>query len=97
MNKNAQNKYLSLNEQIAEANDRDGFVPPCRSKPEVFFPEDFFDPTQRRAVEFLAKKMCGRCRFENECLDYALTAREQAGVWGGLTTRERADILRKKV
>lgn len=95
MNKIAQNKYLLLNERIIEANDTTGFVPPCRSKPEVFFPEDFFDPSQRRAVEYLAKKMCGRCLFENECLDYALTAREPFGIYGGMTARERADLNRR--
>lgn len=95
MNREAQEKYLSLNHRIMAENDRNGFVPPCRKRPELFFPEDFFEPSEKASVEAWAKKLCGSCLFENECLDYALTSKETAGIWGGLTTRERSNLLRR--
>lgn len=39
-----------------------------------------------------AKAVCGRCLVRSECLDYALTERITAGVWGGTTPNERAQI-----
>ena len=30
------------------------------------------------------------------CLEYALTAREKDGVWGGLTERERRRLVRQR-
>lgn len=95
MHSEAQEKYLQLNERIIAENDRSGFVPPCRAKPALFFPEDFHQPGERRAVEELAKNLCGKCFFENECLSYALAAKETSGIWGGLTARERAGLLRR--
>jgi WhiB family redox-sensing transcriptional regulator len=37
----------------------------------------------------LAKKVCAGCDVKMECLDYALEKREEYGLWGGLTPRER--------
>ncbi len=88
-------KYLILNERIIAENERSGFVPPCRSKPQIFYPEDFYQNAEREAVERQAKALCGRCLFANECLDYALAAREFNGVWGGMTGRERQGLLRR--
>lgn len=95
MKSEAMEKYLRLNERIIAENERTGFVPPCRSRPKVFYPEDFYQPGEREAVEKVAKALCGRCLFANECLDYALEARETTGVWGGLTGRERQGMLRR--
>ena len=42
------------------------------------------------AVEHkLAKIVCGRCPVKRDCLDYAMTAPIDHGIWGGLTGRER--------
>jgi WhiB family redox-sensing transcriptional regulator len=91
----AQEQYLRLNERIIAENERSGYSPPCRSKPKIFFPEDYYKLAEREEVEKLAKALCGRCYFANECLNYALAARETSGVWGGLTSRERQAMLRK--
>jgi WhiB family redox-sensing transcriptional regulator len=88
-------KYLILNERIIAENERSGFVPPCRSRPKVFYPEDFYENAEREAMERTAKALCGRCLFSRECLDYALAARETTGVWGGMTGRERQGLLRR--
>jgi len=36
-----------------------------------------------------AKRICDGCVVRDDCLNYALDADEQFGVWGGLTVRER--------
>lgn len=95
MKSEAMEKYLRLNERIIAENERTGFVPPCRSRPKVFYPEDFYQNAEREAMEKTAKALCGRCLFANECLDYALEARETTGVWGGMTGRERQGLLRR--
>lgn len=41
-----------------------------------------------------AKAFCGQCRVQTKCLEWALK-REEFGVWGGTTARERASIRRE--
>lgn len=50
---------------------------------ELFFPEH--QGKSPRA----AKRICAVCPVQAECLEYALQHREQFGVWGGTTERER--------
>jgi len=69
----------------------------CKTNPDLFFPEDWDIGTtgmssQARA---LAKTMCLRCPLKSECLEYALEANEQFGIWGGLTGFERQQITKK--
>lgn len=45
-------------------------------------------PAEIRAV-------CQRCPVRDDCLDYALSTRQAHGVWGGLTTNERAALARR--
>ena len=42
-----------------------------------------------------AKSICARCVVREACLDSALRDRERIGVWGGMTARERARLLRR--
>ena len=53
----------------------------AQTDPEVFFPEVSEDPAAAVAV-------CRKCPVRQECLDYAIAAREQHGVWGGHTPNE---------
>jgi len=71
--------------------------PPCMTQPESFYPEDFGSPneerskyneTMRSAIK-VAKKLCAQCPIKQECLEYAVEAEEEWGIWGGLTARER--------
>ena len=39
-----------------------------------------------------AKAVCGACPARVECLDWAVETNERAGVWGGATPDERAQI-----
>lgn len=54
---------------------------------EAFFPvgdnEAARDQTER------AKAICRRCPSRSACLSYALDTRQDVGVWGGLSERER--------
>ena len=62
----------------------------CRGlDPAVFFPED-------EAAAELAKAVCGLCAVRAACLEYALARREQQGVWGGCSERDRRRIARQR-
>ena len=69
----------------------------CKENPDVFFPEDWDIPGMADSAKArnLAKKMCLRCPIKSECLRYALNAKEQHGIWGGLTAHERRDLRQK--
>ena len=54
--------------------------------PEIFFPVG-------QESDTAAKEYCARCPVRGSCLDYALTAGEEFGVWGGLNEGERKAIL----
>lgn len=59
----------------------------------LFFPEKGGDG---RVDAQTAKTVCARCPVSQECLEYALAAREQWGVWGGATPMERRSIARRR-
>ena len=54
--------------------------------PDLFFPDV-------RDTARLAKRICGECPVQKECLDYAISAGEEYGVWGGTTELERRHLL----
>ena len=58
------------------------------SDPAVFFPVGS-DPAAAAVAAAAAKAVCDSCRVRQECLDYALEAREESGIWGGLDEAER--------
>lgn len=43
-----------------------------------------------------AKAVCGECRVAEECLAWAIRTGEQQGIWGGLTYRERNQLLAER-
>lgn len=55
----------------------------------IFYPEEDDDAEP-------AKGVCAGCGVRVACLEYALTSREKAGVWGGATERERRRIIRQR-
>lgn len=64
----------------------------CRdTDPEQWFPQKSTDP---KAVQKL-RQFCHECPVEAECLQHALTHKEE-GFWGGLLERERKRILKNK-
>ncbi len=58
----------------------------------------FFPPTQperrdeKRFREDSAKAICVDCSVRDHCLSYALSIREQHGIWGGLSEAERREL-----
>ena len=69
----------------------------CRQvDPETFFSPDAERGPRRRAREAAAKALCAVCPVVQQCLDHALAVREPYGVWGGLNTNERENLLTHK-
>lgn len=55
----------------------------------VFYPDDDDDAED-------AKSVCATCAVQSTCLEYALSVREKAGVWGGATERDRRRMIRQR-
>ena len=61
----------------------------CRGlDPELFYAEG-------GAAVARAKAVCAECGLKQKCLEWAIS-REEFGVWGGTTARERAAIRRQR-
>lgn len=58
--------------------------------PDLMFPEE----GDRRAEE-RAKTVCRGCPVRETCLEGALARREEWGIWGGLTRKERQAYLKR--
>jgi WhiB family redox-sensing transcriptional regulator len=63
----------------------------CRGlDPALFFPGDEEGPGAERA-----QQVCATCPVREQCLQSALAAKEEYGVWGGTTPRDRRRIVRR--
>lgn len=83
-------KYRTLSHEIREAQ----IAPPCEARPELFFAEGY--EYAQKITQQLAKSVCAGCPFAAACLDYALEAREEYGIWAGTTPDERKEMLRQR-
>lgn len=52
-------------------------------------PELFFPPLGDRYAAADAREVCARCPVRDACLEWAMDAGVEYGVWGGLTGHER--------
>lgn len=69
----------------------------CRNKPlNLFFGADSERQPDRDVRVAKAKRVCGRCGVQDECLLYAISTGQPAGVWGGETTEERRGERRRQ-
>lgn len=59
-------------------------------------PQIFHPPEEDDAAALEAKAICEVCAVREPCLEYAISAREKEGVWGGLTARERRRLIRQR-
>ena len=89
-NKQINQKYIELLYAIRK---NEGVE--CEQLPDIFFPEDATGYMQREEIK-LAKQICSDCPIKNACADYALTAEEPYGIWGGMTPVERHNLMRLK-
>jgi WhiB family redox-sensing transcriptional regulator len=61
----------------------------------------FFHPENERGPKRVhrernAKSICAQCPVINDCLRWALAAREPYGIWGGTSVEERDRLLAKR-
>lgn len=78
--------------ELDEDNNRWDFLALCKDKDlEIFFPEKENKVTTERA-----KKICRDCSVIRQCLEKALEYDFQAGVYGGLDSKERRALLRSR-
>src|SRR5215213_5814870 len=61
--------------------------------PELFFPIGNTGPALLQIEE--AKQVCRRCDVRDACLQWALEAGQDDGVWGGLSEDERRALKRR--
>lgn len=55
-------------------------------------PDWWFD----EETQELAKAICSNCPLVEACLRYALSNKEEHGVWGGMTAEERWKLRKRK-
>ncbi|PWI12619.1 WhiB family transcriptional regulator [Streptomyces sp. Act143] len=60
----------------------------CRTQPDRMFVEG--------TAQNEAKILCLECPVRLDCLAHALDHREEYGVWGAMTERERRALLRRR-
>lgn len=58
-------------------------------EPEIFFPE-------RGGSSKAARAVCSKCDVRAQCLEYALNNKEQFGIWGGTSERERRRLRKDR-
>lgn len=65
----------------------------CRdTNPDLFFP---VGTTGQALVQIeQAKTVCRECPVQTDCLEYAVTTNQDAGVWGGTSEEERRKLRR---
>ena len=63
----------------------------CRGvDPELFFPVGSSGPALHQIAQ--AKAVCAGCLVRDDCLSYAVTTGQSAGIWGGTSEEERRKI-----
>lgn len=62
--------------------------------PDLFFPTGSTGSVHRE-IE-MAKSVCRRCSVTQACLEWALSAGQQSGIWGGTTEEERRTWLQRQ-
>jgi hypothetical protein len=83
--KESEKKLIKLYRAISKVG---GVV--CSEVPHIFYPEDSYGTDQGyHAERKLAMKICSQCPVQKLCADYAITAREPYGIWGGTVPSDR--------
>lgn len=58
---------------------------------ELWFPNPADEEGRKAAI-----RVCRTCPVIQQCRDWALDSRQDAGIWGGLDERERRALLRRQ-
>lgn len=66
--------------------------------PELWFPSDSGGPNGKASYDNAraAKKFCAKCPISLKCLMAAVYNKEEYGIWGGSTPRDRKGIHTKE-
>lgn len=81
----------ALIEQLREVSELEDAA--CQDEPDhLFFPPKY----NSKGIVERAKKICGECPVQLECLEIALQNNEKYGIWGGKTSNERRRIRRSR-
>ena len=67
---------------------------PCHGRTRLFYSPGRGD--QALVDQARAKAICRRCDVQAECLAFAMSTREEHGVWGGLDEYERRQLRRAR-
>lgn len=66
----------------------------CRQEdPELFFPVGNSGPALAQIAK--AKLVCNKCPVTHDCLAWAISSGQDAGVWGGMSEDERRALKRR--
>lgn len=63
---------------------------PCKGLANIFYPTSDSDKAATPA-----KAICEKCKFIEICLKFSIENKEDHGIWGGLTARERRAYVRR--
>lgn len=73
---------------------------PVESEAPIVDPVCFFSEDGRSLLDKMrtveARVACGLCPVKTECLEWAIAAREEHGIWGGMDRDQRAKIARRR-
>lgn len=101
--KEASSQELSLENIAEDPVDEPGYSQSWQAQancisenPEVFFPGPEGRAGRNRHEIARAKAICASCQVQKACLQFALQHKEEHGIWGGLTSRERARLARRR-
>jgi WhiB family redox-sensing transcriptional regulator len=87
INKLARQKFFKLWEAIDNAD----ALPACQETD----PDLWFRDGDKQGYR-IARIFCNRCPVRVQCLDYAVTNKEPAGMWGGKSPAERVKLRKSR-
>lgn len=67
----------------------------CRQVGGDFWYSDKEEPEHLSRIN-IAKRVCEMCPVKDACLAHALATDERHGVWGGLTPRQRSQLVMRR-
>lgn len=62
----------------------------------IFFGDDGESELEKQTREAHAKSICKDCPVLDPCLEFALETNQKYGIWGGLNSKERASLKRRR-
>lgn len=69
----------------------------CRSYDNIlFFGDEGESELEKQTREARAKSVCKMCPVLEPCLEFAMETNQKYGIWGGLTSKERASLKRRR-